>query len=387
MTLPPGGSASRRDVLFEIRERLARPRIPSLDGIRAVAVLLVILQHFGFYWANGALGVEIFFTLSGFLITWMLLRENLQTGNVSFAAFYKRRTLRIFPAFYVYWLLSLVIYAVRGHEIPWPSVVASALYVENYVSAFYLTESNHLSHTWSLAIEEQFYLLWPVLFSRFRQDLPRLSRILLVLIACVWVYRTILQVGFGVYQGYLYTAFETRMDQLAVGCLLAVTIARGAYDRFWRLVTASPLLVPVTLGAIFYSASFHGNMTYRYTVGYAVEPVLSAVLIVQLLYFADRLPGRLFNCGPVAYVGRISYSLYLWQGLTVFTAHRLTESLPVPIQVVATLGVTLVFAALSYHLVEQRLRAVALRRRASSSETLSRRHPGAVATAASSAGR
>jgi peptidoglycan/LPS O-acetylase OafA/YrhL len=92
-------------------------------------------------------------------------------------------------------------------------------------------------------------------------------------------------------------------------------------------------------------------------VGYAVEPLLVATLIVQLIYFADRLPGLIFNTPVVAYLGRISYSLYLYQELTLFTARRVTSSLPVAVQLLFAIGITVAFAALSYHVVEQRFRA------------------------------
>jgi len=356
MTMDASAPPSPVDALAVVRQRLALPRIPSLDGLRAFAVFLVILFHFGFARVNGALGVEVFFTLSGFLITWLLLRENERTGGISFTAFYQRRSLRIFPAFYAYWLFGLALYWVRGHEIPWASVVASALYVENYRSALVPGDSNFLSHTWSLAIEEQFYLLWPLLFWRFRNDLQRLTRVLVGIIAGVWILRAALHAA-GVPQAYLYCAFESRMDQLAVGCLLAVVLFRGTVPGFCAAVTASPWLLPITLGALLLSGSFHGDMTYRYTVGYALEPLLTAALIVQAVYYAERPAGRVFNWWFVAYLGQISYSLYLYQQLTLFTARRFTASFPVVVQLVFAIAVTIVFAALSYHLIEVRVRA------------------------------
>jgi peptidoglycan/LPS O-acetylase OafA/YrhL len=105
------------------------------------------------------------------------------------------------------------------------------------------------------------------------------------------------------------------------------------------------------------SAAFHQHTNYRYVIGYAIEPILTAVLIVQIVYFADRWPGRLFTIRPVAYLGAISYSLYLYQGLTVFTAKSLTSAYPVVVQLAAVLGVTVVFAALSHAFVEQRFRS------------------------------
>src|SRR5437868_9706074 len=102
----PGANLQTKDRMNQLQDRLACRNIPGLDGLRAIAVFLVIFYHFGFDIVDGGMGVEMFFVLSGFLITWLLLKENEQTGEVSFSLFYKRRTLRIFPAFYVYWLLD-----------------------------------------------------------------------------------------------------------------------------------------------------------------------------------------------------------------------------------------------------------------------------------------
>jgi peptidoglycan/LPS O-acetylase OafA/YrhL len=346
----------RAAVIPRLRERLDQARIPSLDGIRAIAVFLVILYHFGFGRINGGLGVEMFFTLSGFLITWSLLRENAKTGRISFRAFYKRRTLRIFPAFYVFWLFGLIVYLARGHQIPWPSVAASAAYLENYRAGLKSGESNFLSHTWSLGIEEQFYLVWPLLFAELRDKLKRLAWVLGGVIVFVWAYRAALHFGLSVWQGYIYNAFETRMDQLAVGCLLAVVLFRGSFERVWRAVTISPMLIPIVLGLIMLSGAFHHHFGYRHTVGYALEPVMVAILIVQVIYFADRWPGKLLNSPPVSYLGRVSYSLYLYQALTLYTARQLTAALPLAVQLLFAIFVTVVFAAVSYHLVEQRFR-------------------------------
>src|SRR5881628_2466461 len=136
--------------------------LPALDGLRAVAVFTVIVYHFGIAAVPGDLGVSAFFVLSGFLITWLLLREHAANGTVSLTRFYTRRVLRIFPAYYAFLALSFAIDHLR-HD-PWsPALRNSAIvYLINYFNAFNGHPNTSIAHAWSLAIEEQFYLLWPL---------------------------------------------------------------------------------------------------------------------------------------------------------------------------------------------------------------------------------
>ncbi len=114
---------------------------------------------------NGGLGVMMFFVLSGFLITWLLLIEGDKNGKISLTKFYMRRTLRIFPAFYFFWFCGISIYILRGHHIVWPEALSAFFYLSNYYYGIPLGEADGslFSHTWSLCVEEQFYLLWPLL--------------------------------------------------------------------------------------------------------------------------------------------------------------------------------------------------------------------------------
>src|SRR4051794_39304101 len=114
-----GGDRNDQQFWTSLHEMLFRPNIPALDSIRALAVLLVIAYHFGVPYMNGALGVEMFFVLSGFLITWLLLREFARTGGISLSAFYLRRTLRIFPAFYAFFIIAAGVEVVRHRPLPW----------------------------------------------------------------------------------------------------------------------------------------------------------------------------------------------------------------------------------------------------------------------------
>jgi peptidoglycan/LPS O-acetylase OafA/YrhL len=124
---------------------------------------------------NGGTGVLVFFVLSGFLITWLLLKEEERFGTISLKLFYLRRTLRIFPAFYVYWILLVGSVLIVGRRVLIAQAVCSLLYVNNYYQAIFGDPNTGLSHTWSLGIEEQFYLLWPVTFLLLKANKRRIS--------------------------------------------------------------------------------------------------------------------------------------------------------------------------------------------------------------------
>src|SRR5204863_9333557 len=141
-----------------LQATLAGNTLPTLDGYRAVGIFLVAADHFGFN-APGGLALTGFFALSGFLITWLLRKEQNATGAISIRQFYLRRMLRILPAYYVYVGLSLATVAFLGRPLPYGMVSSSMLYVANYYNAFNGHPPGPFSHLWSLAVEEQIYLL------------------------------------------------------------------------------------------------------------------------------------------------------------------------------------------------------------------------------------
>ncbi len=347
--VPPDAFAS------DLQAKLARAQIPALDGFRAIAVFLVILYHFGLLWVPGSHGVMMFFVLSGFLITWLLLKENERDGTISLRAFYRRRVLRIFPAFYAYWLLLVLLLIVAGKPLLWPHAIASFFYLTNYYNAILGDPNTAFSHTWSLAIEEQFYLLWPFVFIKFRKNLERMTIFLVCTIGGVWLYRFILYSVFDVYQGYFYSAFETRMDSLAVGCLLAVLLKRGVLTEFWRTACSS-LFMPLLVLALLVASIYCGEIwypTYRDVVGFAIEPPLIAVLIVQLISLSSLPALSWIDSGPARFLGRISYSLYLYQQVTLAPVRKLLIDQPLPLQLAAAVGVTVLIASASYYVIER----------------------------------
>ena len=210
--------------------------ISGLDALRALAISLVLLDHYelldhlwgGRHLYFGSLGVMIFFVLSGFLITSMLLKEYRRSGSISLRNFYRRRAYRIFPTFYVCWIITTIVECL-AHTYRWKTSVVSFFYLMDYGRALFpLSERPylHLWISWSLAIEEKFYLLWPLLLLLLLKRQSALIRTMCAIIAGLWIYRAILFLGFHVSWEYLYSAFEMRADSLLTGCLLSILVER-----------------------------------------------------------------------------------------------------------------------------------------------------------------
>lgn len=344
----------QQNFLSSLRAKLALPNIPALDGMRAIAVFLVIIYHFGFAQVPGGLGVLIFFVLSGFLITWLLLKENDSTGRISLRNFYLRRALRIFPAFYCFWLGTVALLAFTGRHIDWPHAISALFYTSNYYQGIFKPADSFVSHTWSLAIEEQFYLLWPGIFYLFRKDIRRLSMVAGGLILFTWIWRWVLQFAVHVDQSYIYRAFETRIDHLMVGCLLALTLRRGALDGVCHKLCRFSWMPLVSAALLFVSACIYGQSPYyRDAIGFVIEPLLVAVLLIQLIHFSSTPAWKWIHSRVLNWLGRISYSLYLYQQITLHPAHRLLEKFPVIIQLLAGIAFTIIMASASFYLVER----------------------------------
>lgn len=336
-----------------LTEGLGKSQLPALDGLRAIAALIVVFNHSGYSWVPASLGVLAFFVLSGFLITWLLLKEHARTGDVSLKKFYARRSLRILPAFYVYWFLVVGSRLLLSRPLDGSQAIASFFYVNNYYQAIYGDPNTSLSHTWSLAVEEQFYLLWPLAFLVLSKCPTRMAKTLAAFILFVWAYRIALHLS-GVPQHYVYEAFECRADQLAIGCLLAVVLWQRRMGGFWKALCNHPSLALATVSLLVLSSALYSyySTPYRDTIGFIVEPVLVGALIVQLVALPAGSPGWAFvNVGWMRYLGRISYSIYLYQQLVPNYSAKL--HLPPALELALSTAVTIALASLSYYLVER----------------------------------
>jgi peptidoglycan/LPS O-acetylase OafA/YrhL len=299
------------------------------------------------------LGVLAFFVLSGFLITWLLLKEEERYGEISLKLFYIRRSLRIFPAFYCYWFLLNSALLLVGRQVVIPQAVCAAFYVNNYYQAIFGDPSTGLSHTWSLGIEEQFYVLWPMTFLFLKRNRSRMW-FLVAAIAAVWVYREVLVFLVHMNQGYIYEAFDARADHLLIGCLLAVVLRDRAFGLLWERLCWSPWFPVLTAAGLFLSAALanrYGTM-YRDAVGFIVDPLLVAILIVQTVAHRSTGLGVALNWGWMRYLGSISYSIYLYQQIVIGPAKSFTTSthwLALP----ASMACVVIVASASYWIVEK----------------------------------
>jgi peptidoglycan/LPS O-acetylase OafA/YrhL len=317
-------------------------RIPSLDGLRAISILLVVVGHLAksghgprMFWDHYAeLGVRVFFVISGFLITNLLLREHASTSTIRLREFYIRRAYRIFPAAFVF---MLVAFAAYWHQLRWYDMAAAVVYLANhdYLRPWIL------GHLWSLSIEEQFYLVWPsVLKYWYRHRVA----ILIATFAVAPVCRTVLY-ALKLHRGG--DMLLTDGDNLAIGCLLAIFAA--------RVPKTSPYLAAVMLSAIVFIPLFEAT-TVRLTLLqlFVLQPIM-IVSIAGVILHVVQVPYRLLNWSAIKWLGRISYSLYLWQQPFCADPHLKSAWLAV---------LALSCACLSYYFVERPMLRVRDGRRA-----------------------
>jgi len=328
-------------------------RIPSLDGLRALSIGLVIFSHLlgtkGFPLGEralgaagdvGYLGVRVFFVISGFLITSLLLKEREKTGTISLTGFYARRAFRIFPAFYAFILAMAIADALGALHLGSRDVVHALTYTMNY----HYVRSWELGHLWSLSIEEQFYLIWPALFLLAG---PRhIGKVALAMIVTAPVFRLFAWYWMPYRDDVIFEAYPCVMDSIAAGSLLAVIQGRlakvGWYERFLRSVWF--WLLPIGIALL--------NTTSRVALDYITDITLMnlgiAILIDRFTRVTRGPAFELLNTRALVWVGTLSYSLYLWQepflnhnAHTTFTAWPLNVALAV------------ICAVASYHLIEK----------------------------------
>jgi len=344
--------------------------VPALDVLRAFAVSIVVLSHiwevapyFHFreiFSNSGFLGVDLFFVLSGFLITALLLQEQHDFGRIRFGRFYLRRAIRLFPALFA----MLLVYLVYAHRAGWPSiggregvfdsVRATLLYVMNWRVLWHPLTAGDLLALWSLAIEEQFYVVWPLVVLAFvgishgaRRVVPALAAAVVV----VTVWRIVVYRWWGWEAAYLRT--DTRVDGLLLGALLASLFVRGLtptrLPRWtpWAVVSVwISLMLTVKADAAF---AYHGGIT--------LWILASGAMVLYLV--SDPRPLRSWLARGAEKVGKTSYAIYLWQVPVIRAVGRWSDRDAAGRRMTASLVGIGMFAALSWFLIErpaQRLR-------------------------------
>jgi peptidoglycan/LPS O-acetylase OafA/YrhL len=338
---------------------------PELDGLRAVAVLAVMLLHLPVFGSHrltgGFLGVDLFFVLSGFLITSLLLEEWRRGGSISLRRFYARRALRLLPALVAVVLACSAYGALWGprdeRKLLWRAGLAALGFATNWLILWdHAQIGKPLSHTWSLSLEEHFYLIWPVLLLWLlsRRVRPRLLAGLIALgVTAVGVYRHLLCLDLGnVYHAL--ACLDARGDGLLAGCLVGVLSSFGMLPRGGRgrallqaaaLASAGFTAYLMVCGAAWILELFRGLFT--------VVAAAFAVVLAALLSRPPRLVRDALSLPPLAWVGRLSYGLYLWHipVAAVLSAQRLGcgEYTAARVQFAASFAV----AAASYYGLER----------------------------------
>lgn len=338
---------------------------PAIDGLRAMAILLVMLHHgaaflvpsaFGVFVTGGFLGVDLFFVLSGFLITSLLVERWEFEGERGFGRFYLRRALRLLPAVLFLLVIHIVFIALVHPELLGPALgttLAVLTYSANYAAVFAGTNSPHLGHMWSLAVEEQFYLVFPfVLIGLLSAGVSRrwIVRLTVVAVIAVSLWRAALFGGTADWSA-IYRRTDVRLDAMLIGALLALIYHRLPLSRL-SAATVSAAGTAAAGGFLAAALLLQRDQPVLYQGGFTLIAVLAAVMV------AVTVDGRwswcrLLETRPVVMIGRLSYSLYLWHyGVFVFVG-EIGAGLPAPVRVV--LGFTGAFAgaAISYVAVER----------------------------------
>jgi peptidoglycan/LPS O-acetylase OafA/YrhL len=354
--------------LLEWNGRRRLGNVPALDGLRGVAIVAVLGFHVvGHHFIGGWIGVHVFFVLSGFLITTLLLEEVGRSGRISLRSFYARRIVRLAPALFAMIAVFVAVILIWSHGPNRHEQLHSAwvamTYRANLSGGATIASRQDLAFTWTLALEEQFYLLWPLvlILAARRHVSPRVlmaGTLTVALLVVGWRFGLVIDPhGPGI--NYLYFRPDTTADSLLFGCAAGEAYVFG-YLPAPRLLRAAPPVAAVIFAIILLGVSPYHRWAYGLPLP-ALTITVAATILAIVTGEADTVARWLSH--PVArFVGRISYSLYLWNSL-VDQAIRRNLNAPQVVRDPFILATSVVFALASYFGLERPL--VSLRRRLS----------------------
>jgi peptidoglycan/LPS O-acetylase OafA/YrhL len=349
--------------------------LPGLDGIRAIAVLAVIAYHLNFSWAKGGLlGVGVFFVLSGYLITDLLVGEYKRRGGIKLAQFWIKRARRLLPALLV--MLFVVtgwvtlfdrsqLSALRSDLIPGIFYYSNWWFIFQHVSYFaQFGPPSPLGHLWSLAIEEQFYLVWPfVVLAGMKWVHNRHTQIVIVLCAAVASAVEMAALYMPDHPTRVYEGTDTRVFALMIGAALALALPRSqTYAQVTvgarRVLDGAGTVALLAIFAMFWLTSENGAFLYQG--GLVLLSVLTAVLIAVVVHPDARL-GVILGKEPLRWIGERSYGIYLWH-YPVIVLTTPNNAGPNLLRAILQIAASIGLAALSWHFIEQPVRHGALGR-------------------------
>ncbi|MET3613457.1 peptidoglycan/LPS O-acetylase OafA/YrhL [Rhizobium aquaticum] len=318
--------------------------VPGYDGVRAIAIISVVVSHlFPNSLPGGWAGVDVFFVLSGFLITTILLDEIKTTSGIDIKSFYIKRMLRLLPAFAVMLIVmtAFLLITKSGRELYrfLGSVVISAAYLMNINRAFNLFEQGYLGHTWSLAMEEQFYLIWPAfLLWTFKRKPVAWIGGLICLVTALRVYLTIR----GADVERVYNGFDTHSDGLLIGSLLVF------FPNAMRMRELASCFVLIPLALLTGLLALAEQRTFFAPVfGWALSALSAAWMIYAIP--KNRMLRALLSLKPLVYVGKVSYAWYLWHFPVLVLSSQFLPRSQAILLTLASFGI----AALSHEFVEK----------------------------------
>jgi peptidoglycan/LPS O-acetylase OafA/YrhL len=329
---------------------------PEIDGVRALAVLAVLGFHSSFivpalepYFGGGFLGVDVFFVLSGMLITELIVADHLATNRARVRDFYRRRARRLLPALMTFLVLAPIYFQIDRN--------AGRATIKNYISVFTWVDFGHISYPlsigvsqiWTLIVEWEFYLFWPaaLIFALRRGvDRQRLGWWVAAAAVALTGVRAAVYFASGHDWNTNYHLAWLRFDELLVGCALGLLGSRPQAPSWVRTVGLAGVL------AVIAQARFASEWLY---VGGMLGIALCAAAVVQprsKTWFADRV----LASAPLVWIGKLSYSLYLWSGTVVAEVSVHGKSWPTAQRLVVALGGAFALAIPSYYLIERRFR-------------------------------
>jgi peptidoglycan/LPS O-acetylase OafA/YrhL len=337
--------------------------IPSLDGIRAIAFLIVFISHAGLgKIIPGGFGVTIFFFLSGYLITTQLRREHERASKIDFKKFYMRRVLRIWPPFYLVLFLAIGVSALVAHHTgktfqQLQAFLTQFFHISNYYNIEFGNQGMALGTEvyWSLAVEEHFYLLFPlfyVLLLRLGIRSQQQALIFWGICLLVLLWRCLLIFGMGADYDRIFYASDTRLDSIMFGCALAV-VGNPAIDQDRQISERNLKYLLLPLGcALLLCSLLYRSDAFRDTLRYSVQGIALYPIFIAAIRFPEWGVFRALNWGWVRFLGVLSYSLYLVHFMVIQVLALVMPGLGVPVQALLSLLISLVLAYVINRFVE-----------------------------------
>jgi len=310
----------------EVPAVLKQNYLPSLDGLRALSIIMVVGSHvligkniystFLYSVFNGALGVGIFFTISGFIITTLLMKEQIYTKDVSLENFYIRRFLRIIPLAYLFLIVLIILNQIFNIGVKLSGFILSFLFLKNFVGS---ETDPATTHYWSLSVEEQYYLIFPYIFKKSRKFYLAIGIALIFLIipAIVWLHFHVLWLSKNLLFSYVFM-FAYKLPLILIGSVFSILFFRYSYKFKKHSGSVVSLLILATILII--------NSEYAVVSrikGFLFTNVITGILIAFFIginvFQNDSIVYKTLNNKIVILVGKLSYSIYVWQQIFTFT--------------------------------------------------------------------